>query len=58
LRGLYEPFAVALAGYLRLVLSPVWREGDRPDNWQTSAWMRRAAGLANLSPDPRDDHFD
>jgi hypothetical protein len=58
LRGLYEPFAVALAGYLRLVLPPVWRDEGRPDNWQTSAWMRQAAGLRNLAHDPRDDHFE
>ena len=58
LRGLYEPFAAALSAYLHLPLPPVWREGGGPDNWQTSAWMRRAAGLTNLAPDPRDDHFD
>jgi hypothetical protein len=58
LRGLYEPFAAALADYLHLTLPPVWREGGGPDNWQTSAWMRRAVGLTNLALDPRDDHFD
>ncbi len=28
------------------------------DNWQTSAWMRRAPGLSQLSmPDRHDEHF-
>jgi hypothetical protein len=58
LRGLYEPFATALAGYLRLVLPPVVRDGGRPDNGQTGAWMRRAGCLASLAPDALDDHFD
>lgn len=51
LRGLYEPFARALADYPRLDLAEVWRERGRPDNWQTSAWTKRAENLA-------DDHFD
>jgi Ion channel len=58
LRGLYEPFAAALAAYLHGARPPVWRVAERPDNWQTSAWMRQAAGLARLATDPRDDHFD
>ena len=57
LRGLYEPFAQALADYLRLELPPVWPDGGRPDNWQTSAGMSRAATLAQLAADPKDDHF-
>jgi hypothetical protein len=55
LRGLYEPFAQALADYLRLMLPPIWPPAGGPDNWQTSAWMRRAGNLASLA---RDDHFD
>ena len=58
LRGLYEPFAQALASYLRLDLPPVWRDSERPDNWQTSAGMRRAGGLATLAAGPVDEHFD
>jgi hypothetical protein len=57
LRGLYEPFAAAVGAYFRLSLPDVWPEGDRPDNWQTSAWMRRAGPLTALGVDPRDDHF-
>jgi hypothetical protein len=58
LRGLYEPLAAAVAGYLRLELPPVVRDGSGPDNWQTSAGIRQAGGLATLAPDPLDDHFD
>jgi Ion channel len=57
LRGLYEPFAAALAGYFRLAVPDVWPDGDRPDNWQTSAWMRRAGPLTALGADRPDDHF-
>jgi hypothetical protein len=57
LRGLYEPYAQALATYLRLDLPPAWPDAGKPDNWQTSAGMRRAAGLAQLAAGPADDHF-
>jgi hypothetical protein len=57
LRGLYEPFAAALAAYFRLAVPDVWPDGDRPDNWQTSAWMRRAGPLTALGSDRPDDHF-
>jgi hypothetical protein len=44
LRRLYEPYVNALAHYLAVPL-PAWqRHGDPPDNWQTSAWERRATG--------------
>jgi hypothetical protein len=38
LRRMYEPYVEALGRYLALPLPPWVREGDRPDNWQTSAW--------------------
>ncbi len=57
LRGLYEPAAAALAGYLEFVLPAVWPEGERPDNWRTSAWARPAAPLTALGGPPADDHF-
>jgi hypothetical protein len=57
LRGLYEPYAAALADYLRLSLPPIWPAAAGPDNWQTSAGMRRAASLARLA-EIRDDHFE
>jgi hypothetical protein len=58
LRGLYEPFAAGLADHLRLVVPEVWPAEGGPDNWQTSAWMRRAGPFSSLGVDPRDDHFD
>lgn len=58
LRGLYEPFAAALAGFFRLSVPDVWPADERPDNWQTSAWMRRAGPITALGADPGDDHFD
>ncbi len=57
LRALYEPFVNALARRLLFDLPPVWPETEPVDNWQTSAWTRRAAGIGDLPPpDPRDDH--
>jgi hypothetical protein len=59
LRGLYEPFANALAQYFLFDLPPVWSEKPAVDNWQTSAWMRRAPDLSGLSaPAVPDDHFE
>ena len=40
LRRMYEPYVVALAAYLAVPLPPWVRRGERPDNWQTSAWDR------------------
>ena len=40
LRGLYEPFALSLAGYLRLELPPWIKGGVSKDNWQTTAWQQ------------------
>jgi hypothetical protein len=59
LRGLYEPFANALSKYFLFNLPPVWPEKPAVDNWQTSAWMRRAPDLSGLSaPLVPDDHFE
>ena len=56
LRGLYEPFALALADYLRLDLPPWIKSSTGKDNWQTTAWQlsqtQRVAGTA-----VRDDHM-
>lgn len=40
LRRMYEPYVIALSGYLALPLPPWIRDVERPDNWQTSAWDR------------------
>jgi Ion channel len=58
LRALYEPFVAGLAGYFRLAVPALWPAEEKPDNWQTSAWMRRADPLAALGAAPGDDHFD
>jgi Ion channel len=39
LRGLYEPYALSLAEYLRLDLPPWIKGGVAKDNWQTTAWQ-------------------
>jgi len=59
LRGMYEPFVTALANHFLLALPPLLSDSTKPDNWQTSAWMRRTSGIGGLSlPDPGDDHRD
>jgi hypothetical protein len=59
LRGLYEPFVCGLAAFLEMPLPAVIPEKPGADNWQTSAWMRRAAGFGKLpATDPDDDHLD
>ena len=59
LRGMYEPFVNALSRYFLLPLPPVLLDGEPVDNWQTSAWMRRARGFGQLATaEPGDDHAD
>ncbi len=59
LRGLYEPFLHALSAYLLLPLPPVMPEAKVVDNWQTSAWMKRAGSIGELArAEPGDDHVD
>jgi len=59
LRGMYEPFLVALAAHFLVTLPPVVPQQAGVDNWQTSAWMRRTPGIGGLSaPTPGDEHFD
>ena len=52
LRAVYEPFVNALAHHIVLALPPIVPDGPVVDNWQTSAWMRRTAGLNRLAFDP------
>jgi hypothetical protein len=42
LRGLYEPYAIALARYLRLELPPWMKHDPAKDNWQTTSWQQRS----------------
>ncbi len=59
LRELYEPFVNGLANQLEWTLPPFTPSKPPVDNWQTSAWMRRSPGLANLpSAVINDEHFD
>lgn len=57
LRGLYEPFVASLANFYRLTVPTVWPTEEKPDNWRTSAWARRAVPLTSLGVDSQDDHF-
>ncbi len=59
LRRLYEPFLRALSAHLLLPLPPVMPEAKVVDNWQTSAWMKRAGSIGELArAEPGDDHVD
>jgi hypothetical protein len=59
LRGMYEPFVHALSRYFMSALPPIIPEKPPIDNWQTTAWARRAPGIGKLAgTDARDEHFD
>jgi hypothetical protein len=59
LRQMYEPFLNAMSQYFLLALPPVLSDAAVVDNWQTSAWMRRACSIGMLAPvEPGDVHFD
>jgi hypothetical protein len=55
LRGLYEPFAFALADYLRLELPPWIKTGKAKDNWQTTAWQSKVQ--ASVAASAQDEHL-
>jgi hypothetical protein len=58
LRAMYEPYVNALAQFLLITLPPVFPEKVPVDNWQSSAWMRRAPGIGKLPPpSAEEDHF-
>ena len=58
LRGMYEPFVHALSLRFMMPLPPVLPDGEPVDNWQTSAWMRRARGFRQLAAATVDDDHD
>ncbi len=59
LRGMYEPFVNALGRYFHFTLPPIAPEKTGVDNWQTSAWTRRTAGLSRLPVvSDGDEHFE
>jgi hypothetical protein len=55
LRLAYEPFVIALSQRFLLKLPEIHRTEPGVDNWQTSAWTRRVAGIYDLAPG---EHFD
>jgi Ion channel len=59
IRALYEPFLQALSDYFRLALPRFFPDRPTPDNWQTSAWTKRAPGITELpgARIPVGDHF-
>lgn len=59
LRRMYEPYVEALARHLALPLPPWVREGERPDNWQTSAWDKvvRIPAAARRRVEEEPPHF-
>jgi hypothetical protein len=57
-RGMYEPFVQALARHFLFALPPIVPEANTADNWQRSAWMRRAPAIGSLPiVSDGDDHF-
>jgi hypothetical protein len=59
LRGMYEPYLMALSRMFLLPLPPVAGNMNVADNWQSSAGMRRVTGLDHLGdPIEQNEHFD
>jgi hypothetical protein len=59
LRGMYEPFVDALAQRFLLALPRIYCADPAIDNWQRSAWMKRAPGIGTLPVATTDqEHFD
>jgi hypothetical protein len=56
LQAMYEPFLDALGEHFLMAVPALAGETGRPDNWQTSAWMRRVPELRRLAA--KDEHFD
>ena len=59
LRGMYEPFVNALSRRFLFALPLFVAEEAGADNWQRSAWMKRAPEIGSLPVASRgDEHFD
>jgi hypothetical protein len=59
MRTLYEPFLQTLSNFFCFPLPRYFPDRVAPDNWQTTAWTKRAPGiteLARFAPDA-DEHF-
>ncbi|HEY2761460.1 MAG TPA: hypothetical protein VGI75_11975, partial [Pirellulales bacterium] len=48
LRGMYEPFVYVLSRRFLFTLPDILPDHPDPDNWQRSAWMKRAPGISSL----------
>ena len=60
LRGMYEPFLIALSERFLFDLPPIVADGAVADNWQRSAWMAHTPGIDRLPADSAmadSDHF-
>jgi hypothetical protein len=59
LRVLYEPFLAALSSFFCFSLPRFFPDRQGPDNWQTSAWTKRAPGFTDLAAGniPANEHF-
>jgi hypothetical protein len=59
LRVLYEPFLQALADNYHFRVPRFFPDSPRPDNWQTTAWTKRAPGITELPASGlrADEHF-
>jgi hypothetical protein len=59
LRELYEPFLQALSDYFCLRVPRFYPDRSAPDNWQTSAWTKRAPAITDLPARSisADEHF-
>lgn len=57
LREMYEPFLAGLANHLLFQLPRFHAEKATKDNWQSSAWMKQAAGIGDLPKLGTGDHF-
>ena len=58
IRALYEGYAEALAGYLRMPLPPWIADQPHKDNWLTVAKLRAQTETANLQSNPRTPAYD
>jgi hypothetical protein len=59
LRAMYEPFVNALGRHFLFPLPPFVPEQASADNWQRSAWMKRAPEIGSLPlVATGDEHFD
>jgi hypothetical protein len=59
LRELYEPFVEALSRYFYFSVPRFFPSGRVVDNWQSTAWTKRAPGITELPVTPMraDEHF-